>query len=227
MHWTLWILWLAELYRQSGPWHSEWAAVTLVDLWLAAGWQHVFSHLPQVSMPRTLCFWNSTWWWRTMRNRNPQKSAFKQGRWSMSLRKARAVSTSRKHTTKSYMLFVCHKGKQPPAPHSQPSHPLTSFCPELANCYLSPSGGSLWPAVSPVFSHCWFRLGARILPLAGGMSSRLILIIPPHFNGKPARHARFINASCGVLSQLFVLHNGDSERASQHMPIPLKVRIVK
>lgn len=31
---------------------------------------------------------------------------------------------------------------------SQPSHLL---CPEIASCYLAPSGGSLWPAVSPVF----------------------------------------------------------------------------
>lgn len=76
---------------------------------------------------------------------------------------------------------------------TQPSHLL---CPQLPSCNLAPSGGSLWPAVSPVFSHCWFRLGARMLPLARGMSSRLVLIIPPHFNGKPARHAGFTNASC-------------------------------
>lgn len=82
-------------------------------------------------------------------------------------------------------------------------NPPTSFVHKLASCYLPPSGGSLWPEVSPVFSHCWFRLEARILPLARGMSSRLVLIIPPHFNGKPARHASFTNASCRVLSQLF------------------------
>ena len=97
-----------------------------------------------------------------------------------------------------------------PCSLSQPSHLL---CPQLASGCLSPSGGSLWPGVSPVFSQCWFRLEARMLPLAGGMSSRLVLIIPPQFNGKPARHARFKNGSCRVLSQLFNLWKDRADRA--------------
>lgn len=97
-----------------------------------------------------------------------------------------------------------------PSSLSQPSHRL---CPQLASWYLSPSGGSLWPAVSPVFSHCWFRLEARMLPLARGMSSRLVLIIPPHFNGKPARHAGFTNSSCRILSQLFNLWKDLADRS--------------
>lgn len=76
---------------------------------------------------------------------------------------------------------------------SQHSHLL---CPQFDSCYLAPSGGLFWPAVSPVFCHCWFRLEARMLPLARGMSSRLVLIIPHYFKGKPARHAEFTNASC-------------------------------
>lgn len=43
-----------------------------------------------------------------------------------------------------------------------------------------------------------------MLPLARGMSSRLVLIIPPHFNGKPARHAGFYKCQLQKgLSQLF------------------------
>lgn len=102
--------------------------------------------------------------------------------------------------TDSFMFQGRSSSNMLPFSLTQPSRLL---CPQLASCYLAPSGGSLWPAVSPVFSHCWFWLGSKMLPLARGMSSRLALIIPPHFNGKPVRHAGFTNASCRVLSQLF------------------------
>lgn len=108
---------------------------------------------------------------------------------------------------------VCSPSNILPFSLTQPFHLL---CPKLASCYSAPSGGSLWPAVSPVFSHCWFRLGARMLPLARGMSSRLILIIPPHFNGKPARHAGFTNASCRE-SLVSCLTSGKSQQTGPRL----------
>lgn len=120
MHWTLWILWLADFYRQSGLWHNECPAVVLVDLWLAAGWQHVFSHQPQVWTLRTPCSWNSMWWWPTTRNKSLQRSAFKRGRWSMSLKRVRVVSNQMKCTAntcwagieqRACCVYIWHKQK--------------------------------------------------------------------------------------------------------------------
>lgn len=93
---ALWILWLAELYRQSGLWHSVCPAVVLGDLWLAAGWQLVFSPQPQVWMLRIPCFWNNMWWWPVTRNKSLQRSAFRRVRWSTSLKRARVVSNQNK-----------------------------------------------------------------------------------------------------------------------------------
>lgn len=166
MHSALWILWLAELYRQSGLWHNECPAVVLVDLWLAAGWQHVFSPQPQVWMLRIPCSWNSMWWWPVTRNKSLQKSAFKRVRWSTSLKRVRVVSNQKnprqRHSEQEQaacMLCVCQTQteswwfspnliKHAALSLTQPSYLL---CPQLASCYLAPSGGSLWPAVSPVF----------------------------------------------------------------------------
>lgn len=110
----------------------------------------------------------------------------------------------------------------PLLPNSPPSPP---FVRRLTSCYLAPSVGSPSPASQPCFfffflffpssPQCWFRLGARMLPLARGMSSRLVLIIPPHFNGKPARHAGFYKCQLQRgLSQLFS-PSGGSEQTMQ------------
>lgn len=160
-------------------------------------------------MLRTPCFWNSMWWWPITKNKSLQKSVFKQARWSTSLKRVRVVSNQNRCTTvlskkKQHACYVYVKHKHSVFSHIVPRtlcpflylNSFTFFVRSLLAVAQPPSGGSLWPAVSPVFSHCWFRLRARMLPLARGMSSRLILIIPPHFNGKPARHAGFTNASC-------------------------------
>lgn len=77
---------------------------------------------------------------------------------------------------------------------SAPLYPLTSFVHSLQFC--SPIWRLALACSQPCFSHCWFRLWARMFPLVRRMSSRLVLIIPPHFHGKPARHAGFTHASC-------------------------------
>lgn len=71
---------------------------------------------------------------------------------------------------------------------------LTSFVHSLQFC--SPIWRLALAHTQPCFSQCWFRLESRMFPLARRMSSRLVLIIPPQFHGKPVRHAGFTNASC-------------------------------
>lgn len=139
------------------------------------------------------------------------------------MRRARVVSNQNKRREWRATLFPCRRTLTPPKPAVHQTHcplllnsaPSPPFVRRLASCYLAPSGGSPWPASQPCFSfsffsppppspQCWFRLGARMLPLARGMSSRHILIIPPHFNGKPARHAGFYKCQLQRgLSQLF------------------------
>lgn len=93
------------LHRQRGLWHNGCPAAVLVDLWLAAGWQHVFSRQHQVWTLRTPCSWNSTWWWPITRNKSLQKSVSKRVNWSTSLRRARAVSNQNKR--RHVLLCVC------------------------------------------------------------------------------------------------------------------------
>lgn len=114
------------------------------------------------------------------------------------MKRARVVSKQNKSSAKACRTHKLFHG----GVHSSTKHaalfPNSTLSPPLstASCYLAPSGGSLWPPVSPVFSHCWFRPGATVLPLTRVMSSRLLLIIAPQLKEKPARRAGFSNASC-------------------------------